>query len=177
MARTESLGVKWNDLNSGYSYEKGSSAPTLTTLVGNLKADAFSGSGPTDLIHGSFEILHDYKEGTDLYPHVHWMPTTNGAGTVKWVLDYGVAKTGSVLSVDGTIPVTQAASGVAYQEQVIEFGTAITGTNLKVGDQIVWTLSRPSSAPEDDYAGSAALISFGVHYQTDDIGSINRFSN
>ena len=47
---------------------------------------------------------------------------------------------------------------------------AITGTDFKIGDQFMFTLTRVA-ATSDDYAGDALIETAGIHYQIDTIGS------
>lgn len=175
MARTFNYGTKWNDLNVGMSVGLGAAAPSLTTLTGGIKTYQFNGVATMNECFASIELLHDYKEGTDIYPHIHWSPTTASAGNVKWQLEYSVVSPGGAISGSSTTTVTQAASGIKLHNA--EFTTSIPGTNRKIGDQIMLRLFRNPSDGADDYGDPAALISFGIHYQVDDIGSTNRFSN
>lgn len=175
MARTFNYGTKWNDINVGIGFALGSSAPSLGILTGAIKVYNFDGSGPTNEAFACLELLHDYKEGTDIYPHLHWAPTTAAAGDVKWQLEYNVVSHGDAISGSTTISVTQAASGIKLNNA--EFAPAISGTGRKIGDQIMFRLFRNPADAADTYEAPAGLISFGVHYQVDDIGSTNRFSN
>jgi hypothetical protein len=175
MARTFNYGTKWNDINVGIGFTLGSSAPSLDIITGAIRVYSFDGTGPTNQAYASIELLHDYKEGTDIYPHLHWTPTTAAAGNVKWQLEYNVVSPGDAISGSTTISVVTAAGGIKLTNS--EFSPAISGTNRKVGDQIMFRLFRNSSDGDDTYADPAGLVSFGVHYQVDDIGSKNRFSN
>jgi hypothetical protein len=47
---------------------------------------------------------------------------------------------------------------------------AITGTNLKIGDQMMFNLYRVA-ADGDAYAGDALIETAGIHYQVDTLGS------
>lgn len=42
-----------------------------------------------DELHFSdLQIPHDYAEGTDMVPHLHWIPTTSEVYTGVWALEY-----------------------------------------------------------------------------------------
>ena len=49
---------------------------------------------------------------------------------------------------------------------------AITGTNFKIGDQLMFTLTRVASTG-DAYAGEALIATAGIHYEVDTVGSRN----
>mgnify|MGYP000854611094 CR=1 FL=1 len=171
------IGRRWQDINSGAVALIGASAPALTNVAGGLYLEAFSGTGPSEQVFGSFEVLHDYKEGTDLWPHIHWLPLDSTAGDVKWNLEYSIARMGQALTAPAFLSGTQAAGGSANVLRTIETSTPIPGTGMKIGDQVIWRLFRNSGDVADTYAGLAAIVSFGVHYEVDDIGSNNKTSN
>ena len=63
---------------------------------------------------------------------------------------------------------TAAGSGVALQHQYSTGNTAIDGDDIKIGDVIVFALSRPAG---DAFTGDAFLHSIGLHYECDTLGS------
>lgn len=122
-------------------------------------------------LSGSIEIPHDYKEGTNLTFHVHWQGiTAPGGGTdnVQWQLEYTLARDGATLDAKTTI-VKETAITTQYVFYRSDFN-AITGTNFKIGDQFLFTLSR-IAASADEYAGDALLATVGFHYECDTCGS------
>jgi hypothetical protein len=130
---------------------------------------AFDGNATTEQIFGAMEINHDYKEGTDLYPHVHWAPTDANSGNVVWQLTYEIREGTTVAETD-TITVTDAAGGTAWEEMRADFD-AIDGTGITIGYQFVFRLFRDPGHASDTYAHDAALLTFGLHYQVDGWGS------
>jgi hypothetical protein len=122
-------------------------------------------------VHGSMEIPHDYKEGTNLVFHVHWQGIAAPTGTdnVQWRLIYTIARDGTTL--DAAVPVDSADTPFAtrYQFKRTDIAT-ITGTNIKIGDQLLFSLLRVL-ATGDAYAGDALLATAGIHYQVDTLGS------
>jgi len=153
----------------------GSTAPTLATAPNgtNVKQYTF---GVGDIIYGATEITHKYKEGTDVMPHIHWLNNgSDGAVSkyVEWQLSYQLLKVGEgagaevvISSGDLEIPASQA-DGTQYVDSL---GTAITGTDLDIGDYIIWELERIASdgdAPAADPFG----IAVGFHVECDTIGS------
>lgn len=123
-----------------------------------------------EYVSGGFELQHDYKEGSDLYFHIHWQGSAAPTGTdnVKWQLIYIVSRDGATVSPATTIT-TETGYDTAYEQVRSDF-TAITGTNFKIGDQFMFTIGRVA-ASADEYAGDAITMTLGVHYQIDTIGS------
>ena len=145
--------------------------------------DTFRSAGGTDTtietlafaedekVHGGFELQHDYKEGTDLVFHVHWQGIAAPTGTdnVQWRLNYIVARDGVTLAAANSADSPDTAIDTQYRCYRTDFA-AITGTNFKIGDQFMFTLTRVA-ATGDAYAGDALIETAGIHYQVDTIGS------
>lgn len=145
--------------------------------------DTFRTSTPTDTgietyafaedekVHGGFELQHDYKEGTDLVFHVHFqiIAAPTGTDNVQWRIAYIVARDGVTLTTVTTIDSPDTAVDTQYRMYRTDFG-AITGTNFKIGDQFMFTLTRVS-ATGDAFAGDCLIETAGIHYQSDTMGS------
>jgi len=163
----------FNDINiSGLALGTGPAAPAIIAIAGTgILAYAFIGTGVlTDELHGSIETLHDYLEGSDIIPHVHWMPSTNDAGDVKWQLEYiWISRTGTVAG-STTIDVTVAAGGTAWTLHRSDFPT-IDGTGRNIGDRFIFRIFRNPADGADTYAHDAAIMDFGVHFERDTMGS------
>lgn len=119
---------------------------------------------------GSIEIPHDYKEGTDMTFHLHWgandAPT--GKDYVKWQVDYFISRSAVATPVKATLVVE---SEVAqYEHKMSNLAPVITGTNLKIGDQVNFILTR-IAAVGDAYAGETLVETIGFHYECDTLGS------
>jgi len=168
--------VRWNDINiGGASLTKAASnQPALVTIAGtNVLSYGFGGSSGVDELHGCFELQHDYQEGTDIYPHIHWYPDTTGTGNVILNLDYAIMQ--STGNLTGTMAITTAAPGVAWKSVFSEFG-AITGTTLKIGAQVHLRLWRNASATGDTFPDIAVIGTLGIHCQIDYPGSLQKTS-
>ena len=125
---------------------------------------------PGEKVSGSFEIQHDYKEGSDIAFHIHWQGIAAPSGTdkVKWQLIFTVAKTNETLDATTTI-VIETNIDTQYQFKRSNFPT-ITGTNFKFEDQFLFQLSRVN-ASADEYAGDALIATVGIHYEVSTVGS------
>jgi len=136
----------------------------------NLIVYGFDGNNISEQLFAQPEVLHNYKEGTNVYVHVHWTPTDNTAGNVKWFLEYTWANVGSTYGAATTISVIQAASGVAWRHQLAEF-PVITGTGKLIGSILNFRFYRTPTDAQDTYTSDAALLSIGIHYEINSFGS------
>jgi hypothetical protein len=166
--------VRWDDLNfPALSLAKSANlAPTQGAIfaTGSIQGLLFDGATQVNEVYGSGEILHSYQQGTNLYPHIHWMATTTGAGNVTWFLEYALANVNGVYSTPTIISVSQATTGVAWVHMLSNFPT-INGSGLLIGSHITFRLYRNATAPSDTYTDNAALESFGIHFDMDTVGS------
>ena len=82
-----------------------------------------------ELVSGSFELQHDYKEGTDLTFHVHWGGNAAPSDTdyVKWELTYTIIRDGNTVNAVPTPLVVETAYDTQYEWVRSDF-TAITGS-------------------------------------------------
>jgi hypothetical protein len=161
----------WNDINTtAFGLGKGAAAPDQVTILasGNLEGLAFDGNATSESLFGSLEILHDFKLGSDVFFHLHWMPTTANAGNVKWFLDYSMQSPNFAFPAPTTISVVQEASGEAWNHQLISFlGIPV----YHIGTQFTFKLYRTPTDAEDTYPNDAVVLSFGLHYEIDTLGS------
>lgn len=163
----------WNDINKSLlPLSTGANVPSIIAVNGaaRLKVRAFNGIGTVNELGESLELLHDYKEESDITPHLHWCATTASAGNVKWQLAYMWVDRDGTFGAETVISVTVAASGVAWKEQRTNF-PAISGAGKHIGSRFVFVLFRDPSDVADTYAADAAAFDFGIHYERDTIGS------
>lgn len=171
----------WDDFppNPIVAAKLGSSAPTLATFVTDIEQYTFDATN--DYVIGSTEIPHNWKEGTVIYPHIHW--ATNGldatARGVKWQLKWTVGDALEVFSaqVTSTVDATIPASTTDRTHYISEFTTTLDGTNLKIGAVICWRLDRIATAHANGAPTSDPFaLSIGFHGEMDTVGSRGRTS-
>ena len=174
--------VYWDDLRTPASSinPAGSAAPPTedtTVAPGTL---LFSAAG-LNVVAMLVQLPHNYKEGTTLYPHVHWTKTTAAAGAVVWQLHYKVAKIGEVMDANfTTLTASQTTAGTpdtdtAEKHLITAFGT-ISGDGMQISDMLVCEVSRLGNDGADTYGANARLLEFDIHYQQDEPGSRQEFS-
>jgi hypothetical protein len=159
------------DINiSGANLGFGASTPDLINLdTTSIQVRAFDGTAITEQLSGGFELQHDYKEGTDIYPHAHLLPTTSASGTFKFFLEYYIRRA-NTLKLTATISASMATNSIAWEELRLSF-PVITGADLKIGDQIFFRIYRVPTDATDTYTADVALSTFGIHYLVDGFGS------
>ena len=161
----------WDDIIlSPYTIQGGTARPDKITLVGNIDAYGFNGNSTTEEMSASFEMPHDYKEGTDLRPHIHWCPSDTDSGSVKWQLEITTAGVGVSFPSTTTVTAVDASGEVDRAHQVVEFDV-IDGTNIGIGNITGFRLFRNPTDGADTYESDAIFLSLGFHYEIDGDGS------
>jgi hypothetical protein len=128
-------------------------------------------------------VQHDYKEGSDIYFHIHWQGIAAPTGTdnVNWEITYTIAAPDSTLDATRAVTTGDAPFDTQYEFKNTEFGviSGATGGNnggpIEIGDQMLFTLERIAAAG-DAYAGDALLATVGIHYQVNTMGSRQKTS-
>ncbi len=124
------------------------------------------------------QLPHNWKEGTVLYPHLHWSPQGASTGNVVWGLEY------SWINYDATTPLAfpnttlitattaAIASGDVDKHLITAFSSLTPGVNNnKISSILMCRLYRKSADAADTYTGNAAVLSFDFHYEIDGVGS------
>lgn len=160
--------VFWNDLMfNPTGLRVGATAPTFAALTGGIYAYRFDAS-KGESIHGTFEVAHDYKQYTPMEFHIHWSPTTTNTGNIVWGIEYSVADIGVVLTPATTVSISPLAAPGVVDKHVLTDITTIPGT--RIGAVVAYRLFRQNGGT-DTFTGNAFLLSVGVHYQSDTLGS------
>jgi len=161
----------WVDFNFGVgALTRGSAAPDLITIGStSIETLGFDGVNTLEEVSAVAEMNHNWREGTIIKPHVHWLPSTNDTGNVHWQLEYVIIQDDAVAGAGRTIEVIQAAAETAWTQQFASFPDIVT-TGLAIGAQIFFRLFRDPT-DEDTYGADAAVATFGLHVQVDTLGS------
>jgi len=128
-------------------------------------------AGGIEILYIIFQVPHSYKEGSDLYPHVHWQPTSTNGGNVLWRIDYkwtnmDATDAGSTTPVELLAP----GDGTVLKHQLDSFAV-LDGTGKTISSILTIKLSRMGNDEDDTYTGDALLKEFDIHYQVDTVGS------
>jgi hypothetical protein len=125
----------------------------------------------SDAVVFTVQMPHAWKEGTRIYPHVHWTIKDGALGTdtVTWTLDYSWQKIGAAFGAAQTVSGTATLNnyGADYGHILTELGTnGIDGSGMNLSSMLVCTLTRSAGT-----YGSAGLLEIDFHYQIDSDGS------
>jgi len=152
--------------------------------------DSFRDEGGTDTgietlafavgekVHAGFEIQHDYKNGSDFIPHVHFqiIAAPTGTDNVNWQMDYVIMRDDETTDTKTVITTGDTAVDTQYENYRADFAAidgstaGPNGTPVQIGDQFFFTLTR-IAAVGDAFAGDALIQTAGIHYQVDTLGS------
>lgn len=163
----------WDDtMQPALSVRLGATAPDDCNFVGDatlVKALCFTGttSATDEEVHFTIQIPHGYKVGSDLYPHVHWAPTSTGAGNVVWQLEYTVSEIGGTFGAASTEACTATAAGGTAWVHKISGCTTISDAGLGISSIMYGRLFRDPDNAGDTYEADAALLGFDIHYYSD----------
>jgi len=164
----------WDDiLIPAMILRAGAPAPDIIPVLpapSNVRGWGFDGGVTTEMLEGGQEMTHDYVQGTDIVPHVHWSPTDNGGGNVKWQLEISWTNDGAVSLAPTTISSVQATGGAAWRHNRADF-PALAGAGKLIGSYLDFRLFRDPTDAQDTYGSDAWLRGIGFHYQKDTVGS------
>lgn len=164
-------GICYEDLKIGGLLRAGANpAPTFAQItgLGNVYLYKF-GASTLDNLYATVQLPHNWKQGTDIIPHIHWTSEDSNAGNVVWTLEYTWANYNGTFGTTTTVEIT-AANDTAYKHRLNNFAT-ISGIGKTISSILIIRLSRNGTAAADTYASTAALIDFDIHYEVDSMGS------
>jgi len=161
----------WEDLRfpiAAVQQNPATSKPDIISFVGNTLVLGFDNAASEGVTFVG-QLPHSYKEGTDIECHVHWSPTDDAAGGVRWILESTWANIGSTFSSTATMGAT---GNTASQNAHIYTDIGIlSGTGKTVSSMVACKLIRNVSHTDDDYAADAALLEVDFHFKVDSFGS------
>ena len=167
------LNTTWEDINIGViTLGDGVNAPTKTDWnTTGIQVNCFAGSVQNDYVSGCLEFPHNWKEESEIHPHLHWAKSATGAGNVVWNVSYFLSNQDGGDGLYGDIGIVQAVSGSKWNMTYADFG-GIDTTGYNLGSQFCFKLQRSQNDPSDTYSdGYACPTTIGVHYQIDSLGS------
>jgi hypothetical protein len=166
--------VVWDDIYVPLAGAKipASHFPTWATFLANLNSYTFAIDDYADL--ATAEILHGWKQATDIGLHIHLI--TNGlnnatARKVKYTIYYSWGDTDEVMSAQAslTAEATITANLADKTHLFLDMGD-ITGTNYKIGSILKLRVMRIAGTGTEP-AVDPFVEMIGIHYQIDTVGS------
>ncbi len=168
--------VVWDDLR--VSLDKGSSSASLEFVWGSSGPQIWYFRDNEGLEAMSFvvQLPHSWKEGTIIYPHIHWLPKASESGIVQWNLDYSWQNydpdTPLAFPTYTTSTVTVSGPFTANTHRITSLASGgLDGAGKKISSVLICKIWRNSSNAADTYRDDAGLLSLDFHYQIDTVGS------
>lgn len=161
----------WEDVNfSADATVVGAAAPGFASFsTSSILIPVLDGGVISEELNGSIEYPHRGKTGSDIIPHVHWVPTSTSTGDVEFLLDYWLIKSGETV-VNGTISAIDTTTGAAWTERRFPIGT-ISSTGIMLGTQCLFRLYRVPGSSDDTYPDDVGILTWGFHHEVDTVGS------
>jgi hypothetical protein len=140
----------------------------------------FKDSG-IDEMYFVVQMPHDWKEGTAIMPHIHWVPSANGSGDAEdpdvplWALQYtwsnisGTFPAYTTITGSVTVPSEVLVKDKHYLTELGSGGMLATGKTLS--SMIICRIYRDGSNAADTYGGLAGALEVDFHYQRNSMGS------
>lgn len=134
-----------------------------------------------DEVFFSCQLPHTYKEGTDIYAHVHWTPRDRGneedGNYVGWKFDYTWCNINDgTFPASSTIDMSDTCSGTDDYHEVSAGLTDMSGTGKMISSMLMGRLYRTDTGTDDTWVGTSnaqlpALLQFDLHHEIDTLGS------
>lgn len=152
------------------------SEPAFESLFDGLFVRKFDTSNAdNESVHFLAQIPHSYKEGTDLRPHIHWIPDSTDTGDVFWSFEYSRSNIDGVFGDTITDEIVVPADGVQFKHQIAGL-TPIDGTGVIISQMFICRLTRRSTTQaKDTFTGNACFLEFDFHFQRNSHGSNELF--
>lgn len=129
----------------------------------------------TEYIFFTVQLPHAYKEGSTIYPHIHFQTTSDvdpadnfGIGLEYQWTDVNEDEAANTTSIEIEISTGVDSLG---KHQVADLATSgIDGTDKKISSVLLCRLYR-LAAVGDNYADDVIITDFDIHYEKDTHGS------
>lgn len=132
------------------------------------------------MLYFTDKIPHSYSQGTDIFPHVHFITSDSKVGVVRWGLEYTWVNVGNVFPNSTKIYCNQTTSGATPNQHYLTFFNldshnnpinGISGTGKLIKGQIIGRIFRDSDSSIDTYTSKVGLIELSFNYEKYGIGS------
>lgn len=173
----------WDDLriNPG-SFDRPVSSDPTTVLYypngGGLGMLAYEFE-KNDYASFTIQLPHAYKQGSDIYCHIHWTPGPRGneenGATVGWKIDYSWANINDAFGDMQTLDLSDACDGTDHKHQMTP-DVVISGTDKGISSMLLCNVRRSDTGTDDTWASGSSgelplLLEIDFHYQIDAAGS------
>lgn len=132
-----------------------------------------------DIASFTIQVPHDYKQGSDLYVHIHWTPGARGdeesGKLVGWKVQYSWANINNTFGKMNVADLSDACDGTDHKHQMTP-EVKIEGASQQISSMLICNITRTDTGTDDDWSGTASgelplLLECDFHYQKDTVGS------
>ena len=132
-----------------------------------------------DIASFTVQLPHSYKQGSDIYVHIHWTPGPRGneenGATVGWKIDYSWANINGAFGTMATADLSDACDGTDHKHQMTPEAT-ITGTDKNISSMLICNVKRTDTGTDDTWAGTISgqlplLREIDFHFEIDTVAS------
>jgi len=182
---------QWDDLRISITATKlaGAKDPGFTVFKTNGAGSQgvflywFDAAAEEEL-YFTVQLPHAYMEGTDLHPHVHFVPSVNGAAgqVVSWGLEYTWANLGDVFGNTNIIYAnahTPTDSVLTAGKHYLTEFAPIVGSGKTISSMLACRVFRNATGAggsTDSYGNDAGMLEIDFHMQKDSIGSYDEYT-
>ena len=166
----------WTDLRvPGISGVGGAGVSPTFAQIGSTGIYAMRFSATVvNRMHFAAQLPHSYMPGTEIRPHLHWMPDGTDTGNALWEMDYLWLNMGEAVGSEATLQVLAAGNGNNLEHQVGGFST-IAKTNAMPSSMLIFSIARLGNDGTDTLTDPAFLLEMDFHYQQGPAGSVAEF--
>lgn len=179
----EGTATIWDDLR--VTLDQGSNSALLDYLSGTSGPQIwfFRNNAAVEAMSFTVQLPHSWKEGTTIYPHLHWIPKNTAGGNVEWNFEYTWANyepaAPQVFPAITTSTVVASGPFTASTSLITALTTSnagIVATGKKISSILVCRIWRDASRAADTYAADAGLLFLDFHIEMDTFGSRSEYS-
>lgn len=152
--------------------DKGSNSAQLGSLtdIAGPEIWFFRNGAGVEAMSFTLQLPHNWKAGTTIYPHLHWVPRSSASGNVQWNLDYSWADLNTITP--ATFPAITTSSNIATgpfvknQHLLTDLtpgNVGISGAGKNYSSVLICRIWRDSGLPSDTYGSDAGGLSMDFH--------------
>ena len=132
-----------------------------------------------DYVIATCQMPHSYKEGSDVYFHIHWTPCDRGneetTALVGWKVDYSWANPNGTFGASATVDLSDACQSTDHQHLWTP-DVLVSGIGKTMSSIVLLKIYRSDTGADDTWAGttdaqSPAILEFDIHYEMNSVGS------
>jgi hypothetical protein len=159
--------TQWDDLRFPVNVLRVPAAggPTWRTYKVSFQVLGFAAAS-NEVVYATAQLPHNWKEGTDLYAHCHWLAPTNEASkVVRWGMAYHWANIGGTFGAASSNIYVNADTNNDADEHKLDGFAAISGSGKTFSSILNIILFRDGADAADTYTAEAYLLEFDIHYE------------